>query len=71
MSTMVETRNDCKDIRRGKTIVSNCFLGKATTIYLFIIIYLFIYLFIDSYNVQERTIGHVVPYLVRPPNPTP
>ena len=37
----------------------------VSRIYLFII-----YLFIDSYKCTgERTIGHVVPYLVHPPNP--
>ena len=35
-------------------------------IYLFI---LFIYRFVQCTG--ERTIGHVVPYLVHPPNPTP
>ena len=32
-------------------------------------IYLFIYRFVQCTG--ERTIGHVVPYLVHPPNPTP
>ena len=33
-----------------------------------IFIYLFIYRFVQCTG--ERTIGHVVPYLVHPPNPT-
>ena len=31
--------------------------------------YFFIYRFVQCTG--ERTIGHVVPYLVHPPNPTP
>ena len=41
---------------------------KFPEIYLFIY-YLFIYRFVQCTG--ERTIGHVVPYLVHPPNPTP
>ena len=41
---------------------------KRGFIYLFII-YLFIYRFAQCTG--ERTIGHVAPYLVHPPNPTP
>ena len=40
-----------------------------TCIILLFIIYLFIYRFVQCTG--ERTIGHVVPYLVHPPNPTP
>ena len=36
---------------------------------IYLVIYLFIYRFVQCTG--ERTIGHVVPYLVRPPNPTP
>ena len=44
------------------------FFDPACIILLFII-YLFIYRFVQCTG--ERTIGHVVLYLVHPPNPTP
>ena len=43
------------------------FTVRVLPTYLFI--YLFIYRFVQCTG--ERTIGHVVPYLVHPPNPTP
>ena len=52
-----------------------CFFGwleKGTPeadLFIFLFFYLFIYRFVQCAG--ERTIGHVVPYLVHPPNPPP
>ena len=74
----------CKSVAAFIFEIMNCrhdhVISKVTKPILIIIIYffkrignLFIYLFIYRF-VQctgERTIGHVVPYLVHPPNPMP
>ena len=44
-------------------------LGNRAISMVIYFIYLFIYRFVQCTG--ERTIGHVVPYLVHPPNPTP
>ena len=51
-------------------LANNTYFFPARDVFgTYLFIYLFIYRFVQCTG--ERTIGHVVPYLVHPPNPTP
>ena len=62
---LVGNKSDLRHLRAVPTDEAKAFAGVV--FYLFI--YLFIYRFVQCTG--ERTIGHEVPYLVHPPNPTP
>ena len=56
--------------KHGIVLLNSLHLSHNHTYdYFYLFIYLFIYRFVQCTG--ERTIGHVVPYLVHPPNPTP